>query len=185
MFGDVLRVAEAADCADEANRYLSGLQNRVRTVREATEGLPANRRPRVACIEWIQPLMVAANWTPELVTLAGGEYYPLAPGHSTYGSWDDLRAFDPEVLVISPCGFDLPRTLSEAEILSEVPQFAAIAAVRGGQVWCVDGNAYLNRSGPRLVDSLEILGHLLHPARIPRPAWLQGQALPWQQWTLC
>jgi len=134
------------------------------------------RRPRVACLEWIDPPMGAGNWMPELVAMAGGEpLFGEAGEHSPWLDWDALRAADPEVIVVLPCGFDLARTRAEAGSLGARPGWQALAAVRTGRVYLVDGNQYFNRPGPRLVDSLAILTELLHPDRFPArhrgPAW--------------
>jgi iron complex transport system substrate-binding protein len=120
--------------------------------------------PRVICLEWIDPPMVAANWMPELVQLAGGEAGLSKPGaHSQYADWNKIVQYDPEVIVIMPCGFDLDRAIAEAQVLPRLSGWSELNAVRGQRVFAVDGNAYFNRSGPRLVDSMEILGHLIHP----------------------
>jgi iron complex transport system substrate-binding protein len=120
--------------------------------------------PRAVCLEWIDPPMLAANWMPQLVTMAGGEPGLTRPGaHSNYADWRQIVDYDPQAIVIMPCGFDLARTIAEAQVLAGFDGWAALAAVRDRRVFAVDGNAYFNRSGPRLVDSLEILAHLLHP----------------------
>lgn len=161
---DIRRVGEATDRVSEAEQYVSELEARIAAVRERTGNLPAEQRKRVTCIEWIEPLMVAANWTPELVELAGGVQAGATAGeHSTYTDWESIRTFDPEVLVVLPCGFDLARTLREATTLRDLPGWHDIAAVRAGEVYAVDGNALFNRSGPRIVDSLELLSQLVHP----------------------
>jgi iron complex transport system substrate-binding protein len=106
--------------------------------------------------------MTAGNWTPELIALAGGESCLAASGrHSDYVPWPAVRACDPEVLLIAPCGFDLARSQREADRLWRLPGFADLSAVRGGRAYVLDGNAYLNRSGPRIVATLEILAGLL------------------------
>jgi iron complex transport system substrate-binding protein len=92
-------------------------------------------------------------------------------------------AFDPQVLVVAPCGFDLSRTLIEARVLPSWAGFDALSATRSGRVWAVDGNAYFNRSGPRLVDSAEILAHLFHPQHFAPPACVDASAPPWQRLT--
>jgi iron complex transport system substrate-binding protein len=115
-------------------------------------------RPRVAVIEWIEPLMIAGNWTPELIELAGGTAGLAEAGrHSRYATWSELAAFAPEVVVIAPCGFDLERSRREASRLITMPRWLELPAVRGGNVTVVDGDAYFNRPGPRLVDSLELV----------------------------
>jgi iron complex transport system substrate-binding protein len=108
--------------------------------------------------------MVAANWMPELIEIAGGQCRLTRSGERThYTKWQDVVTFDPEVIVVTPCGFDLPRTLSEMRVLTKLPGWGTLAAVRQGRVHAADGNAYFNRSGPRIVDSLEILAELIHP----------------------
>ena len=120
--------------------------------------------------------MLAANWTPELVTMAGGEPGLTVPGqHSTQTSWEAICDYDPQVVVIMPCGFDLARTIVEAQTLATWTGWAELSAVRSGRVFAVDGNAYFNRSGPRLVDSLEILAHLFHSDRFSPPT-MMGRA---------
>lgn len=164
ILADIRRVGAATDRDAEAERYVGELEARIDAVRRRTGNLPAERRKRVICIEWLDPLMVAANWTPELVDLAGGTQTSAVAGeHSTYTSWDSIRKFDPEVIVVLPCGFDLERTLSESKVLPELPGWHDLTAVRAGNAYAVDGNALFNRSGPRIVESLELLARLTHP----------------------
>jgi iron complex transport system substrate-binding protein len=170
VFRDIARVGCAADCADEAELYVATLRSRVSAVQETLANLPPGDRPRTALIEWIEPTMLAGNWMPELLRLAGGHCDLTEAGrHSAYTSWSDIAKYDPEVIVVCPCGFDLDRTLDEAQILSGFEGWSEITAVRQSRVFAVDGNAYFNRSGPRIVDSLEILAHLLHPDRFAPP----------------
>ena len=126
--------------------------------------MPAADRPRVLCIEWIEPLMPAGNWTPQLIEFAGGTSGLAVSGeHSRYATWQEVAAFDPEVILVAPCGFDLPRTLQEVACLPHVPGWQQFTAVRAGRVFAIDGNSLLNRSGPRLIESLELLARLIHP----------------------
>lgn len=164
ILADIVRLGEATSRQEAARQYVDGLYARIEVVRAVTGGLPAERRRRTACIEWIDPPMMAGNWTPELIDLAGG-VQPLAVAgrHSTYTPWDDVVRFDPEVVVVMPCGFDLERTVVEARRLAEFADWQTLRAVRDGRVYAVDGNALFNRSGPRIVDSLELLARLVHP----------------------
>ena len=108
--------------------------------------------------------MVAANWMPELIDLSGGQSGLTTSGaRSEYTDWDEVVAFDPEVIVVMPCGFDLKRTLDEARELPKLRKWSKLTAVRTERVYAVDGSAYFNRSGPRIIDSLEILAELIHP----------------------
>lgn len=169
VFRDIHRVGQALGCPDEAQRAVGGLRQRIDDVRRACAAQP---RVRVVCLEWTDPLMMAANWMPELIELAGG-CTPTANGARTvYSRWEDVLAFDPEVLIVGPCGFDLERSWRELPALSRSPGWSELAAVRQGRVWAVDGNAYFNRSGPRLVDSLEILAALVRPEQWRLPSRL-------------
>lgn len=178
ILDDVLRVGDAAGVRPAAERYAAELRARIERVRAATAALEP---VRAACIEWIAPLMLSANWMPELIRLAGGDDALSHAGHSTYAAWDDVRRYDPEVVVVMPCGFDLERTVQEAGALYALPGWNELTAVRSGRVFAVDGNAYFNRSGPRIVDSLEILAHLLHGDRVPPPLPPGDRAAAWRR----
>lgn len=162
VFADILAVGAAADCADAANGYVDSLRLRVEAVRAKAHGPADDQRLRVACIEWVEPLMVAANWVPDMIELAGGRSgMTIAGEHTSYSRWADLVGYDPEVLVVAPCGFDLARGLQEAAELESLPGWGDLSAVRERRVFAVDGKAYFNRSGPRLVESLEMLGQFI------------------------
>jgi iron complex transport system substrate-binding protein len=181
IFRDIRRVGEAAGCLERAETYAQGLEARVAAIRARTAGLVAHERPRVATIEWIEPLMMGGNWMPELVELAGGASGLAESGrHSPYITWDELREWDPQVAIVMPCGFDLERTTAEAQTLVNLPDWNKLSAVRAGRVYAVDGSAYFNRSGPRMVESLEILTHLVHPQLFPRP---EGLETAWRRLT--
>ncbi len=164
VWGDFQRVSDALGVPDRGRALVRELTDRVTAMGEATGGLPDP--PSVACIEWIDPLMAAGNWMPELVHLAGGRNLFGATGqHSPRLEWEALRAADPDLLLVLPCGFDLPRTRAEMAPLSTRPGWRELSAVRSGRVFLTDGNRYFNRPGPRLVESLEILAEILHPER--------------------
>ncbi len=166
MLGDVERVAAAAGEPARGVELRRELSRRIERVRAATAGIPLDRRLRTALVEWLEPLMLSGNWVPELVELAGGRHDLTQAGrYSPQVSWAELAAYDPDVVVLVPCGFDLRRTLTEWQALRADPNWAELRAVRTGHALAIDGNAYFNRPGPRLVDSLEILAHVLHPER--------------------
>ena len=170
VFQDILRVGQAAGSAPEAQRFVDQLRLRVECIQDRAAQLDKLERPRVACIEWVEPLMLAANWMPQLIELAGGLNGLTEHGqHSTYSRWEDLVHYDPELLLVMPCGFDLERSVAELRVLSQLPGWHQLTAVKQQRVYAADGNAYFNRSGPRLVDSLEILAHLFHPDTFPDP----------------
>jgi iron complex transport system substrate-binding protein len=166
VWQDIASVAEALDVPERGKAFVAGLKRRLMEIR--TKTLLFSTRPRVACLEWIDPLMAAGNWVPELVELAGGQnVFGQAGLHSPWMTWEELLTRDPEVIAIMPCGFDIPRTLSELEPLTSRAQWNQLSAVRNSQVFVTDGNQYFNRPGPRLVESAEILAELLHPGSIP------------------
>jgi len=127
------------------------------------------RIPSVACIEWVEPLMSAGNWIPELVTLAKGRIVLAEEGqHSAWLSWEDLQAADPDYLIFMPCGFDLAKTRMEVEqSFQKNDRWQTLRSVQEGQVYLTDGNQYFNRPGPRLVDSAIVLAEILHPESMP------------------
>lgn len=159
---DIERVAAALGAEEHGKRIANELAERVAAIGERTSRIGA--RPRVACIEWIDPLMGAGNWIPEMVRLAGGQPVFGEPGeHSSWLEWETLRDTDPEIIVLLPCGFSIERTRAEMAPLLAQPGWSKLSAVRTQRVFVTDGNQYFNRPGPRLVESLEILAELLHP----------------------
>lgn len=140
---------------------LSQLQSRIDECEQKTKDLEI---PTVAALEWTDPPMATGNWIPELIKSAGGKPLFGAVGErSPYLKWENLVEADPDYIVIMPCGFDLERTRQESQVLTERPGWSDLQAVKNGKVFISDGNAYFNRPGPRLVDSLEILAEILHP----------------------
>lgn len=161
---DVRRVGRALDAGEEAEATVAGVERRMEAVEAATSAEP---RPTVAGIEWIEPLMAAGNWFPELVERAGGrDLFGTPARHSPWLDWDVVREADPHVLVLLPCGFPMERTLQELPSLRARPGWNELRAVRDGRVYVVDGHHYFNRPGPRLAESVQILGELLHPGRV-------------------
>ena len=160
VWEDVLRVGEALGRYDQAKMLVSGYKKRLDYLRNATSKFGG--RQRVTVLEWLDPLMAAGNWTPELVDYAGGENVFGEVGlHSPWLSWEELQGEDPDVLVLSPCGFSIERTLQDIAILQEHPAWQSLRAVKNRRVYAIDGNQYLNRSGPRLVESAELLGRVI------------------------
>jgi iron complex transport system substrate-binding protein len=161
VWADIRRVADALDASDRGVSLIAELQARMDAVARRVADLP---RPTVACLEWIDPLMAAGNWVPELVERAGGvNLFGTAGKHSPWMTWEQLCERDPEVIVALPCGFDLARTRQEMRTLAAKPEWPRLQAVRTGRVAVTDGNQFFNRPGPRLVESLEILAEVLHP----------------------
>lgn len=177
---DLVAVGTAAGRGEAARALAQALRQRVQHIRDrADRAAERVGRPRVICLEWTAPLMTAGNWTAEIVELAGGTACLAQAGQkSGYVTWDQVRGCDPEVLLVAPCGFDVARSVREAQALRALPGFADLTAVRTARAWVLDGNAYLNRSGPRLVDSLELVAALVHPQEIPLPGPLASAVCP-------
>jgi iron complex transport system substrate-binding protein len=162
IWKDVNRVAAACGIASKGEQLVTTLRHQI--ARISTRALGAARRPRVACIEWHEPLMAAGNWVPELVELANAEnLFGKAGLHSPWMMWEELLGSDPDVIISMPCGFDLERTRREMYWLTDRPGWRESRAVKSGEVYLADGNQYFNRPGPRIVESLEILAEILHP----------------------
>jgi iron complex transport system substrate-binding protein len=162
VWDDILRVAEALDVPERGRELVHRLQYRMNAIAERAVTL--SRRPTVACLEWLGPLMAAGNWMPELVAMAGGvNLFGEAGKHAPWMTWQELRERDPDAIVALPCGFDLERTRQEMDELTRNPAWGELRAVRAGRVVVSDGNQFFNRPGPRLVESLEILAEVLHP----------------------
>ena len=158
---DHLRVGRAAGVEVAAREVVAGLRQRLEALRERTASLP---RPRVLGLEWTEPPMVVGHWTPELIRIAGGEpvaAHDAAPTRTA--TWKDIAETEPDVVLVAPCGFKVEQTLEELDRLYEVPEFKELPAVANGRVVVLDGNAFFNRPGPRLVESAELAALAIHP----------------------
>ncbi len=164
VWDDIERAAVALEVARRGAELVARMRDRVREIAARSAGAP--QRPRVACLEWIEPPMLAGHWMPQLVELAGGRSLVAEAGRPALQvDWESLRREDPDLIVVMPCGFDLARTRREVTRLSGLESWEGLRAVCQGRVALADGNAYFNRPGPRLVESLEILAEIFHPER--------------------
>jgi iron complex transport system substrate-binding protein len=163
VLGDIEMVGEATGHQHASQILVGSLEARIDQVRETVSH--ATEQPRVAFLEWIDPLFCGGHWNPELVRLAGG-YDPIGrEGQpSERIEWEQVVAFQPEVMVISCCGFSAERAMQDLPIIESLPKYARLPCVRNERIHVVDGAAYFSRPGPRLVDSLEMLARFLHPA---------------------
>ncbi|MFG0262044.1 MAG: cobalamin-binding protein [Novipirellula sp. JB048] len=158
-----------------ADAYIAQLQSRVDSVARRSDSIAAADRPSVMLLEWIDPPFSAGHWSPELVSLAGGrETIGIAGQRSVTTSWEKIVQADPEVMMIACCGFSVARTLEDLPVLRAQAGWSDLRCVRAGRVYVVDGSHYFSRPGPRLVDSLEILAHALHPSIHPLPTGLNA-----------
>lgn len=161
VMGDLSRVAEAAGVPEAAVRVRGAMRRRFDELAARTAGLP---RPRVLVLEWIDPPMAGGHWTPELIRIAGGE--PVLGHHgtpTTATTWAAIAEAEPEVVLIPPCGFEIPQIRRDLPALLADPDFQRLPAVASGRVVLIDGNAYFNRPGPRLVRSAELAALAIHP----------------------
>ena len=158
---DVRSVAKAVGYPDRGDRLVAQLEARADGVRRLTDG---SRRFRVFCAEWLNPVMSAGHWVSECVESAGGvDGLAVKGGASTRVDWDDVLDYDPEVVVLMPCGFATERTIREAQQFFKLPNVRKLTAVRQGRVYATDGHSYFSRSGPRVFDGIEILARMIHP----------------------
>jgi len=173
---DIERVAEAASCVAAGRDVVGEIKRRFESI--GARATQVRSRPRVACIEWLSPLMAAGNWVPELVAMGGGEYRLASTGApSVTVEWRQVEEAAPDVVVLMPCGFKLSQTERELPAITAAPEWNRLPAVRNGRAYAVDGNAYLNRPGPRIAESAELLAGLIQPsffaARIPPRSYMR------------
>ncbi len=169
-------VARVLDLDAACDALVAGIRGRMAELAAATRDLA---RPTVVCLEWIDPLFAMGNWGPEIVDLAGGTSLLGNPGqHSTSIPWEAVRAADPEVLVVAPCGFGVERTLTEMHVFPALPGWRDMRAVREGKVFVADGNLHFNRSGPTVFETPWLLAEMLHPARFAP----EHEGTAWRRW---
>lgn len=161
---DAIRtVARAIEAEKEGEELAAQMKEDLQEIQQQV--LPL-RRPDVLCLEWLDPLMAAGNWVPELVRIAGGE--PLAATTGAYSpelEWTQVQRLNPDIITIIPCGYSITETLSELPVLTNRPGWKRLKAVQNHQVYILDGDHYFNRPGPRLVDSSRLMAEVIHPAR--------------------
>ncbi len=161
VMADVPRLAEAAGVPEAGERLAAELGERLEAVERAVEDA---RRPRVAALEWLDPIYVGGHWVPQMIELAGGEDALGLPGErSRTADWDEVEASAPDVVVSMPCGYYAEQAAAETM------RWRKHLALLDARVYAVDAAAYFSRPGPRLVDGVELLGHLLHPELVPAP----------------
>ena len=161
VYRDILRVAAAINRQSSGDKLVHAMQSRIAAVTSAVRGRSA---PKLAFIEWIEPPMSGGHWMPELIAAAGGtSLFGEDGAQSPWITWDNVAASAPDIILVAPCGYDIPTTLREMGSLKVNPVWQALEAARSGQVFVADGNAYFNRPGPRLVETAEIIAEVLHP----------------------
>jgi iron complex transport system substrate-binding protein len=176
VLGDIQRVADSLGAPERGRRLVASMSKRMSSVSRRAQG--GSVRPRVATIEWLSPLMAAGNWMPQFVEMAGGENLFGQNGvHSSWLDWEDLRCSDPDVILLLPCGFSLERVRQEIGLVTSLPGWESLSAVREGRVFLAEGNQLFNRPGPRLVQTLEAMAEMIHPELFPA----RQEGVAWQR----
>ncbi len=176
-------VGDAAGATEQALKVVAKLRARVEVVESRSRSI--NARPRVVLLEWIDPPFCSGHWSPELVRKAGGiELLGREGEPSRTTPWHEILQADPDFMVIACCGFDIERTREDLPTLASFPGFDQLSCARSNNIYLIDGNAYFSRPGPRLVDSLELLAHILHPHIHPIPKHPSGECLTYAKWSV-
>lgn len=158
-------VAQSADCEDKGNFYLDHLRKRISIVEEKSSQIPQVKRPKVALLDWLDPLFDGGHWSPEIIQLAGGEpCFGCAKTPSQRRTWSELQEAAPDMIFIALCGFGIDRSMHDVTGFLASIEFEKLHQNAGTNVFLVDGNAYFSRPGPRLVDALEIMANAIHPS---------------------
>ena len=167
IWEDVRRVGEELGAIPAYERFKEEVDQRIEFIRK-TLARNSPRKPSVLTVEWFDPIMVGGLWVPEMIDIAGGNYLLAKPGAKAFtATWKDLGEINPDVVIIKPCGFKLEQTIQELPALGKNIPWKDWAAHQNNSIFIVDGNAYFNRPGPRILDSLEILAACLHPELFP------------------
>ena len=162
IYSDIEKLANQLGVATTGADLLELFEERINIIHHKLKFI--TEKPKVACIEWLSPLMIAGNWTPEIIEIAGGVPVLTEKGtHSAYVSFEEIKNEDPDIIVLMPCGFPVERTLQEITIMLELPGWSALKAVQQNRIYITDGNQYFNRSGPRITDSIEIMAEIINP----------------------
>jgi iron complex transport system substrate-binding protein len=164
VWQDLATLAVASGTTETADAIIDDARARLDAVADAVRGAD---RPRVFFAEWVDPVYCAGHWVPEMIAIAGGnDSLARAGSDSVRVQWDDVVAAAPEVIILAPCGYACDHASAQLPLLAQRPGWSSLPAVRSARVFAVDANAYFARPGPRLVDGVELLAHLLHPERV-------------------
>jgi iron complex transport system substrate-binding protein len=162
VYRDIRMIADQLGVEKAGEELLELSEERINIIRHKLKFI--TEKPQVACIEWLSPLMIAGNWTPEIIEIGGGLPILTEAGkHSSYIDFQDIITADPDIILIMPCGFSIQRTLQEIGLLLDTPGWTDLKAIRTQRVYIADGNQYFNRSGPRMTESIEIMAEIINP----------------------
>lgn len=175
IFRDILKVGVALNVEAKSQKYVEHLRQSMQKIQK--EAANILEKPRVLCLEWLNPLMVAGNWVPTMIKMAGGINGITKNGdHTKVVSWEDIRNWDPEILILVPCGYKIEQTFENRDDLERFSDFKTLSAYKNKKIYVVDGNTYVNRPGPRIVESLQIFAGLIHPdhfgMQVPKGAYV-------------
>ena len=161
IFNDILTIAEILNVRSKGKELIDLIKAKLDNTKDVVYQISS---PSVAAIEWIDPLMAAGNWVPQLIKVAGGKnLFGEAGKHSPWMKYNDLIKQDPEIIIVMPCGYDIKKSLIEIKTLESKKGWGSINAVLNNNVYIADGNQFFNRPGPRIIESLEILLEIIHP----------------------
>lgn len=162
ILNDIITIGKQTYKEQEAQELINNLKSRINYIKSKTEYL--TNKPKVCVIEWIEPIMVAGNWVPEMIEIAGGINLIGKHGkHSKKINLKQILEHQPDKIIIAPCGFKVYQTMNDIDFLIEKPEWNQLNAVKNNEVYIIDGNAYLNRPSQRIVDTLEIMASIIHP----------------------
>lgn len=160
VFNSIRTIADTLNVPQKGQQLIQSMKQNFETIRRKARSLSS---PKLLCLEWLDPLMTAGNWVPELAKIAGGKPVGAKAGqHSPFINWDDIAKLEPEVITVMPCGYNIQQTLQEIDTLTSHPEWKKLTAVQQEAVYVLEGNQYFNRPGPRLVESAQILFEILH-----------------------
>jgi len=162
IYRDIQQLADQLGVEAAGAELLELSEERINIIRHKLKFIV--EKPKLACIEWLSPMMIAGNWTPEIIEIAGGIPVLAEKGkHSGYINFENLQNENPDIIVLIPCGFSIQRTLMEINLMLELPGWKELKAVQENRIYIADGNQYFNRSGPRITDSIEIMAEIINP----------------------
>jgi iron complex transport system substrate-binding protein len=171
IFENVRMVAAVCGASERAEDLIAYWHKRIDAIRKKTQDIVLVRRPRVFCMEWVKPPYCGGHWMKELVEIAGGVDEMAILGRPSYRiEWQQVLDFAPEIIVLTCCGYKLPQVIEEARLLTAFDGFESLPAARNGRIYATNGSDYFSRPGPRIVESLELLAHLIHPELFKAPA---------------
>ncbi len=162
IFDDIRKIGMITNREKQSEKLIENLYSRVNIIKNKTRYL--TYKPRICVIEWLEPIMIAGNWSPEMIEIAGGMNLMSEPGnHSRKIDFETILHYQPDKIIISPCGFKVYQTINDIDFLTSNAKWKELKAVQKNEVYVIDGNAYLNRPSQRIVDSLEIISSIIHP----------------------